>query len=169
MKISTFLTAAAAALILSTPAFAQEQQPMDCPHHQGTETAVSQAITLLDQAKTQTGDQAKATLEQARQQLTEAQQHMSACKEMCATKMNGHEGHGDPSGHNMTPGHPVHDHAPAVTDQAKSVADPVCGMKVDPKTATVKTVYAGKVYYFCSKGDKEKFDRDPEVYLKKQG
>lgn len=170
MKMSTFFTAAAAALILSTPAFAQEQKAMDCPHHQSTETAVSQAITLLDQATTQTGDQAKATLEQARQQLAEAQQHMSACKEMCETKMKGgHEGHGDHSGHNMTPGHPIHDHAPAVTDQAQSVTDPVCGDQIDPKTAAAKTVYAGKTYYFCSQDNKEKFDKNPETYLKKQG
>ena len=42
-------------------------------------------------------------------------------------------------------------------------------MSIDPKTATAKTVYAGKTYYFCSKVDKEKFDKDPEAYLKKQG
>ena len=160
---------AAAALILSVPAFAHNHDGEgSCPHHQATEAAVSKAITLLDQAKAQNGDQAKATLEQARQQLTEAQKHMSACQEMCASKMKDPESHGDLSGHNMTPGHPIHDHAPAGVEPSK-VTDPVCGMSIDPKTATVKTVYAGKIYYFCSKEDKEKFDKDPETYLKKQG
>jgi YHS domain-containing protein len=170
MKKSTFFAAAAVALILSAPVFAHDHQEMgSCPHHQATETAVNQAITLLDQAKTQTGDEAKATMEQARQQLAEAQQHMSACQEMCAMKMGeGHEEHGDHSGHNMTPGHPIHDHTPAGVEKSQ-VTDPVCGMSVDPKTAGAKTVYAGKTYYFCSKEDKEKFDKDPEAYLKKQG
>ena len=170
MKTFKLFAAAAAALILSTPVFAQDHHHgmENCPHHQAIEAAMSQAIALLDQSGTQTGDQAKATLKQARQQLVEAQQHMGACEEMCATKMKGHENHGDHSGANMTPGHPIHDHAPAGVDQSK-VTDPVCGMAIDPKTATVKTVYAGKTYYFCSQEDKEKFDKDPETYLKKQG
>jgi YHS domain-containing protein len=167
--------AAAAALLLSAPAFAQGpgghggHAQGNCPHHQATETAVSQALALLGQAKTQNGDQAKATVEKARQQLAEAQKHMSACEEMCETKMGqGHEGGGH-SGHNMTPGHPVHDNAPAAAGQAQTVTDPVCGMKIDPKTAAAKSVYAGKTYYFCTKEDKAQFDKDPEKYLKKQG
>lgn len=54
--------------------------------------------------------------------------------------------------------------APANTAQ---VVDPVCGMKVaDPKTAPT-SVHAGKTYYFCSKEDKAKFDKNPAAYLKK--
>ena len=171
---SKLFAAAAAAFLLSTPVLAQgshDHGTEGCPHHEATETAVSQAIALLDQAKTQNGDQAKATLVQARQQLAEAQKHMGACEEMCEKMKGGHEDHGKHggvSGHNMTPGHPVHDHAPAGVNQSK-ITDPVCGMSIDPKTAGAKTVYAGKTYYFCSKDDKEKFDKDPETYLKKQG
>jgi YHS domain-containing protein len=44
--------------------------------------------------------------------------------------------------------------------------DPVCGMKVDPKTALSST-HAGKTYYFCSKEDKAKFDKNPGAYVKK--
>lgn len=169
LKMFKLFAAAAAALILSVPAFAHDHGAEgSCPHHQATETAVSQAITLLDQARSQSGDQARATLEQARQQLAEAQKHMSACKEMCETKMKDHGGHMDHSGPNITPGHPIHDHAPAGVESSK-VTDPVCGMAVDPKNPGAKTVYAGKTYYFCSQADKEKFDRDPETYLKKQG
>ena len=47
------------------------------------------------------------------------------------------------------------------------VVDPVCGMKVDdPKTAPT-SVHAGKTYYFCSKADKAKFDKNPGAYIKK--
>ena len=53
--------------------------------------------------------------------------------------------------------------APANTAQ---VVDPVCGMKVDPKAAPT-SVHAGKTYYFCSKEDKAKFDKNPGAYLKK--
>jgi YHS domain-containing protein len=45
--------------------------------------------------------------------------------------------------------------------------DPVCGMDVDPKTATWKSEYQGKMYYFCAPGCKAAFDRDPGKYTKK--
>jgi YHS domain-containing protein len=42
--------------------------------------------------------------------------------------------------------------------------DPVCGMEVDPKTATNKSEYHGQTYYFCSPGCKQSFDKEPEKY-----
>lgn len=47
------------------------------------------------------------------------------------------------------------------------VVDPVCGMAVDPKTAE-KSVYKGKTYYFCSRSEKQQFDKTPEKYLAKK-
>lgn len=47
---------------------------------------------------------------------------------------------------------------------AKAV-DPVCGMEVDTATATYKTVYKGKIYYFCSNECKVEFEKNPEYYL----
>jgi len=44
--------------------------------------------------------------------------------------------------------------------------DPVCGMDVDPKTATDKTDYKGRKYYFCSAGCKKAFEKEPEKYTK---
>ncbi len=44
--------------------------------------------------------------------------------------------------------------------------DPVCGMEVDPKTATVTSTYRGKTYYFCSPGCKRDFDKEPQKYVK---
>jgi YHS domain-containing protein len=43
--------------------------------------------------------------------------------------------------------------------------DPVCGMDVDPKTAAGKSEYKGQTYYFCSKGCKASFDKNPEKYV----
>ncbi len=45
--------------------------------------------------------------------------------------------------------------------------DPVCGMDVDPKTATEKSEYQGKTYYFCSAGCKKSFDKEPQKYVGK--
>lgn len=45
--------------------------------------------------------------------------------------------------------------------------DLVCGMDVDPKTATDKSVYQGKTYYFCSPGCKKSFEQDPGKYVSK--
>jgi len=44
--------------------------------------------------------------------------------------------------------------------------DPVCGMEVDEKKATAKLEYKGKMYYFCARGCKEAFEKEPEKYVK---
>lgn len=43
--------------------------------------------------------------------------------------------------------------------------DPVCKMTVEKQSAAATTVYVGATYYFCAKGCKETFDKDPEKYL----
>jgi len=43
--------------------------------------------------------------------------------------------------------------------------DPVCGMEVDPQKAPAQSEYEGQTYYFCSRGCKVAFDKDPEKYL----
>ena len=45
------------------------------------------------------------------------------------------------------------------------VKDPVCGMEVDPQNAAGKSEYQGQTYYFCSKGCKAQFDKDPEKFV----
>jgi YHS domain-containing protein len=44
--------------------------------------------------------------------------------------------------------------------------DPVCDMKVDPKTS-LQHVYQGKTYYFCAPACQRSFAKNPEAYLKK--
>ncbi len=48
---------------------------------------------------------------------------------------------------------------------AQTFKDPVCGMEIKPETAAGKSEYKGKTYYFCSIGDKETFDKNPERYV----
>ncbi len=43
--------------------------------------------------------------------------------------------------------------------------DPVCKMEVNEKTATIKSDYMGKTYYFCAPGCKRAFDANPTKYL----
>jgi YHS domain-containing protein len=43
--------------------------------------------------------------------------------------------------------------------------DPVCGMQVDPRTATWTAEHNGETYYFCGKGCMLDFRDEPERYL----
>ncbi len=43
--------------------------------------------------------------------------------------------------------------------------DPVCGMKVDEKTAKFTSEHMGKKFYFCSQMCKTKFDGNPMKYM----
>lgn len=45
--------------------------------------------------------------------------------------------------------------------------DPVCSMEVDEKKAKATATYRGKTYYFCAKACKERFEREPEKFVKK--
>ena len=47
--------------------------------------------------------------------------------------------------------------------------DPVCGMEVDEKTASLKSEYLGKTYYFCAPGCKKVFDENPAKYIEGGG
>ena len=46
--------------------------------------------------------------------------------------------------------------------------DLVCGMMIDPQTAAATSEYRGQTYYFCARGCKVAFDRDPEKYISGQ-
>lgn len=49
-----------------------------------------------------------------------------------------------------------------------SVIDPVCGMTVNPESAAGSFKHKGKTYHFCSKHCLNKFQANPESYLKKE-
>jgi Cu+-exporting ATPase len=63
------------------------------------------------------------------------------------------------SGHH----HAHHHHHSAAPE---GVRDPVCGMSVDPHTATHRHTHDGRPYYFCSAKCREKFIAEPARYLK---
>ncbi|MEJ2728207.1 MAG: heavy metal translocating P-type ATPase [Deltaproteobacteria bacterium] len=44
--------------------------------------------------------------------------------------------------------------------------DPVCGMQIDISDAAAMSIHKGLFVYFCNSACKEKFDADPEKYLK---
>jgi len=44
--------------------------------------------------------------------------------------------------------------------------DPVCKMQVAEHKAAATSEYNGKTYYFCAQVCKERFDQNPEQYLK---
>ncbi len=48
---------------------------------------------------------------------------------------------------------------------AATATDPVCGMRVDPATATHSAVHAGQTFHFCCAGCKAKFVASPAAYL----
>ena len=60
----------------------------------------------------------------------------------------------------------AHDHAGAAEDQR--VTDPVCGMRIDPRTAAGSHRHEGREYYFCSPHCLASFKADPQRYLQLQ-
>lgn len=50
----------------------------------------------------------------------------------------------------------------------ETVADPVCGMEVEPSSAAGRAEYGGKTFYFCSKRCEETFRKDPEKYSSRE-
>ena len=45
------------------------------------------------------------------------------------------------------------------------VKDIVCGMMINPSTASAYRIYEGKKYYFCAQGCAKEFDADPKKYI----
>ncbi|HBU69734.1 MAG TPA: YHS domain-containing protein [Elusimicrobia bacterium] len=45
------------------------------------------------------------------------------------------------------------------------VIDPVCKMEIEESTAVATSEYNGKKYYFCAKGCKIAFDKNPDKYV----
>ena len=43
--------------------------------------------------------------------------------------------------------------------------DPICGMEVDTEHPPATSEYEGQTYYFCSRGCKVAFDKNPALYV----
>ncbi len=48
------------------------------------------------------------------------------------------------------------------------IEDPVCGMQINIDTAPARTELDGEIYYFCSEGCKEAFERNPPVIFSRK-
>jgi YHS domain-containing protein len=161
-----FLLAAAAIFAAAPLAFGHETGKMahgmmkGCDEHHAEALKASEQVSLhLAEAKrAETIADMRRHVELADKAMSDMKTHMSTCMEMME-KMHGGGTHGGMMGSGTT------------SDEKKAagkVVDPVCGMEVDPKTATSAT-YQGKTYYFCSADDKAKFEKEPEKYVKKDG
>src|SRR2546425_5933111 len=58
---------------------------------------------------------------------------------------------------------------PAANTPATEERDPVCGMRVDPTTASYRHLYAGRSFYFCAQGCLDMFKTHPERYVGASG
>lgn len=58
-----------------------------------------------------------------------------------------------------------HDHGDTPAEQVMAI-DPVCGMKVNPATAKHRFSHQGVDYFFCSGRCRERFEAEPEKFLK---
>ena len=52
---------------------------------------------------------------------------------------------------------------------ANTQRDPVCGMEINTQDAAGTSQHQGETYYFCSTNCKEKFEQNPQQYVKGQG
>jgi Cu+-exporting ATPase len=58
-----------------------------------------------------------------------------------------------------------HKKATPATNPAETAEDPVCGMKVNPKTSP-REEYRGQMFYFCSEGCENEFKSSPAGYVR---
>ncbi|HEX9756299.1 MAG TPA: YHS domain-containing protein [Nitrospiria bacterium] len=68
--------------------------------------------------------------------------------------------------HMMGGGHGGHHEEFSGKETSRPVQDPVCGERLDARTANFTKMYRGGLYYFCSAQCQEKFQKDPETYIK---
>lgn len=53
-----------------------------------------------------------------------------------------------------------------MTELVPLTQDPVCNMRISPKTASFDESFGGKTYYFCASGCLEAFRKNPSRFLK---
>src|SRR5512134_2644208 len=46
-----------------------------------------------------------------------------------------------------------------------TVRDPVCGMEINPESASTRREHMGQTFYFCSRSCADLFDKDPHRYM----
>ena len=142
----------AAGLVFAAETKKQMPDMKACHEHcMATSKLIRDASAAVSAAK-DSGDEGRmrTALQQADKALSEMNTHIDTCM-----RMMGHMG--------MMGGMSGMSHG---TQSGKAV-DPVCGMAVDPKTASSAT-HEGVTYYFCSAEDRARVLKDPGSFVKKQ-
>jgi YHS domain-containing protein len=60
---------------------------------------------------------------------------------------------------------PTFGQAKSAKPRPEKARDPVCGIMVE-KDPNLAAQYKGKTYYFCSRTDRDKFNKNPDKYVK---
>lgn len=53
----------------------------------------------------------------------------------------------------------------SLSDLLPTAVDPVCGMRLTPKTAAYTSVYQNHTYYFCARGCQHAFNKHPDTFI----
>jgi YHS domain-containing protein len=149
---------------------AQPAPPAACV--QGGQQAlgtVDAALQRLEAARqTNSASEMRAAVADVQAALGAIRSQLAPCRASASPAASSHE-HQAPA----APGTPVSQPGPPapapgmVQPTPAQAVDPVCSMKVDPKTAP-KADYRGKTFYFCSESDRQLFLKDPAKYVKKE-
>jgi len=176
MQNQKFLVSFAAIALLSLRAAAAQhtghQMPAGSPAGEAADACVEhsrQGLQIIESAnrlleesrQSNNPTRMRTAMDELQGALGQLRTHLSLCvSAMPAAQKEGEQtdhskmGHDKPSTQSTAP--------------AKDAVDPVCGMKVNPKT-DLRAEYAGKTYYFCSESDREKFLKDPKSFVGKRG
>lgn len=129
-------------------------------HHKRTDS-INKTAEMVERAeKSSDPAQMRAALIQTREMLAEVKNDMDMCMTNMHSAMKGMKMQG--AGGNM-----MSDKKNNETGASEAI-DPVCNMKVDPKSGAAQATYKGKTYYFCKAEHKAQFEKNPEQYIKKQ-
>ncbi len=161
MRAKQFIGMLLAVLFLASLSFAQEK-PKTAPLQK--EKAISCAVCGMKMLPSQAG--AKTTYKgktyyfcSAREEAKfekNPEKYLSKSEEDLSAKASVKKGAAESRMRDM----------PMRQGAIQTAIDPVCGMKVNPKNAKYKTTYQGKKFYFCARGDLEKFKKNPSKYVK---
>lgn len=131
-------------------------------HHKRTDSVNKTAEVVERAEKSNDPAQMRAALIQTRKMLAEMKNDMDMCMTNMHGAMKGMKMQGAGGGGNI-----MSDRQNVETGAGEAI-DPVCNMKIDPKSAAAQATYKGKTYYFCKTEHKAQFEKNPEQYIKKQ-
>lgn len=134
-------------------------------HCQATMKSMEQMHKTMEEAKA-SNDPAKmrAALDQAQKPLADMKEHMGMCMNMMSMmdKMHGGGMGGMMRG---SGGMGMVEEQIKIATSAHELAT-MCEGKVSSSNAPTAS-YRGRTYYFCSQADRDKFQKEPEKFLKK--